>query len=328
MDDGEGPFRPAPGPAGGPAATAAADAGAGLRHVAFLYRDLSEYLAGLLPFVQEGLACCQPVLVAVPGDRAQAVRAALRAAGHELPVIDMTGTGRNPARITLALTTFAQRHPGRRIRVVTEAAWPERTAAETAEVMKHEALVGLAFTGVGAQILCPYDAGRLSGPLIDGACGLHPEIMEHGHYRPGGSYQTAHTTREARLPAPPPTARSIAYRTRLDGVRALASACARDAGLAPERCADLVLAVSEVAANTLCHTDGGGTVHVWATGQEVVCQVHDSGWITDPMAGRKRPPPESPGQGLWVVNHVCDLVELRSGPGGTTIQLHMRLPGH
>ena len=55
--------------------------------------------------------------------------------------------------------------------------------------------------------------------------------------------------------------------------------------------------------------------------------MHDGGWITDPLAGRKRPPPDSAGQGLWVVNHVSDLVEMRSGPAGTTTRLHFRLPG-
>jgi hypothetical protein len=67
-------------------------------------------------------------------------------------------------------------------------------------------------------------------------------------------------------------------------------------------------------------------MQIWATSQEVLCEVHDDGWISDPLAGRKRPPPDSPGQGLWVVNHLCDLVEMRSGPAGTTIRLHMLLP--
>jgi anti-sigma regulatory factor (Ser/Thr protein kinase) len=63
------------------------------------------------------------------------------------------------------------------------------------------------------------------------------------------------------------------------------------AGLPVERCADLVLAVSEVAANTLSHTRGGGTVHVWASGHDIICQVNDGGWISDPMAGGSGEPP-------------------------------------
>ena len=87
-----------------------------------------------------------------------------------------------------------------------------------------------------------------------------------------------------------------------------------------------MLAVSEVAANTLRHTRAGGMLHVWRTRDSLICQLDDQGRITDPLAGR-RPPSLSTlgGQGLWVVNQVCDLVELRSGPAGTSVRLHMRL---
>jgi len=30
---------------------------------------------------------------------------------------------------------------------------------------------------------------------------------------------------------------------------------------------------------------------------------------------------------LWLVNQVCDLVELRSGEDGTTVRMHMRRAG-
>ena len=228
------------GPAAAPRAPAGGDA---LSHLAFLYRQTGEYLERVLAFIADGLACSEPVFVALPGHCASQVRAAAGAAGWRLAVADMNELGRNPARITLALGAFASQHAGQRIRIVTEPLWPGRTDAETAEVMKHEARY------------------------------------------------------------------------------------AERAGLPADRRADLVLAVSEIAANTLAHTAAGGTVHIWASGPELICQVHDSGWITDPMAGRRRPAPDSPGQGLWVVNHVCDLVETRSGLAGTTTRLRFRLPG-
>jgi hypothetical protein len=68
-------------------------------------------------------------------------------------------------------------------------------------------------------------------------------------------------------------------------------------------------------------------VHIWHTSAEIVCQFHDSGHITDPLAGRFRHGPDDRGHGLWLVNQVCDLVELRSGEAGTTVRLHMRRPG-
>jgi anti-sigma regulatory factor (Ser/Thr protein kinase) len=97
--------------------------------------------------------------------------------------------------------------------------------------------------------------------------------------------------------------------------------------LSGDRTANLVLAASELAANTLRHTSGGGTLRVWHTRLEIVCQVEDEGWITDPLAGRRRRPAAEPGHGLWLVNQLCDLVELRSGPAGTTVRLHMLIAG-
>jgi len=64
-------------------------------------------------------------------------------------------------------------------------------------------------------------------------------------------------------------------------------------------------------------------MHIWHTGEEILCQIRDQGWITDPLAGRTRRPPDERGHGLWVVNQVCDLVEQRTGPAGTTIRMHM-----
>jgi anti-sigma regulatory factor (Ser/Thr protein kinase) len=120
--------------------------------------------------------------------------------------------------------------------------------------------------------------------------------------------------------------RRLGYRDDLRAVRDTVTGCAAHAGLAPGRTSDLVLAVSEVAANTLRHTQGPGTLQVWAADGEIICQVTDSGQITDPLAGRRRPAADSfMHGGLWVVNQICDLVELRSGPDGTTVRMHVRI---
>jgi hypothetical protein len=58
----------------------------------------------------------------------------------------------------------------------------------------------------------------------------------------------------------------------------------------------------------------------------VVCEIHDEGVITDPLAGQRRPPANaSGGHGLWIVYQVCDQVELTSDATGTTIRMHMAL---
>lgn len=93
----------------------------------------------------------------------------------------------------------------------------------------------------------------------------------------------------------------------------------------PQRAADLVVAAGELAANTLAHIPSSGTLRLWHTADELVCEFTDHGWIQDPLAGRLRPDDGRGGYGLWVVNQLCDLVETRTGPSGTTTRCHMSL---
>jgi anti-sigma regulatory factor (Ser/Thr protein kinase) len=129
------------------------------------------------------------------------------------------------------------------------------------------------------------------------------------------------------LPAPTSDARYHAYRSDLSQVRALVLKHAREAGLAEGKANDLVLAVSEVAANTLRHTGSSGTLAIWQDGTELICQVQDEGIITDPLVGQRKPGLDAAGgHGLWLVNQLCDRAELASGAGGTTVRMHMDLP--
>jgi anti-sigma regulatory factor (Ser/Thr protein kinase) len=120
---------------------------------------------------------------------------------------------------------------------------------------------------------------------------------------------------------------SYTYTTDLAAIRAVVHRYALEAGLSEARAIDLTLAVSEVAANTVKHAKSAGSLKIWYDAKEIVCQVHDEGVITDPMAGRRQPSLDAlGGHGLWIVNQVCDQVELQSDETGTTIRLHMNLP--
>lgn len=118
----------------------------------------------------------------------------------------------------------------------------------------------------------------------------------------------------------------ITYRYDLARVREFVRIQASKAGLSSYRTGDLVIAVSELAANTLRHTQGGGSLHIWLELGEVICEVHDDGHITDPLVGRVRPAAAAGhGHGIWVVRQLCDDVDIRSDSDGTTIQLRMRI---
>jgi anti-sigma regulatory factor (Ser/Thr protein kinase) len=109
-------------------------------------------------------------------------------------------------------------------------------------------------------------------------------------------------------------------------VRNFVASSAERAGLGPPRISDLVIAVSELAANTVRHAGGDGIVQIWRTEHEVICQVADRGQITDPRAWhRARSELTLGGKGLWLVNQLCDLVQARTSHAGTVARLHMRL---
>jgi anti-sigma regulatory factor (Ser/Thr protein kinase) len=128
------------------------------------------------------------------------------------------------------------------------------------------------------------------------------------------------------LSAPPAGAVVLRYDRNLTDVREFTAIQASRAGLSPDRVTDLVIAIAELAANTLAHTNGSGAVTFWATADEIIGQVQDQGYITDPLVGKVRPAPEAPGggRGLWLVHEVCDQVEIRTGQAGTTVRVHMR----
>ena len=298
----------------------------GLSHAAFFYRSQPEYVAAIVAFVQAGLAAGEPALVAVPGTKASVICDQLPAGPGEVVFTDMAELGRNPARITPEVRAFADKHPGQRVRFVGEPIWPGRSAAEICEAARHEALINLAFAQAPMTILCPYDASGLAGSVLADARRTHQE--------PAASGATGPTWRDNLPPGcdrplhpVPAEAEVLPYDTDLGPARRLVADHARRAGLGGERTVDLVLAVHEIAANTIRHTTGRGVLHVWPTPEEIVCQVDDQGEITDPLAGRVRHGPDDRGHGLWLVNQVCDLVELRTGPAGTTVRMHMRRAG-
>jgi anti-sigma regulatory factor (Ser/Thr protein kinase) len=116
------------------------------------------------------------------------------------------------------------------------------------------------------------------------------------------------------------------YTTNLSEVRALAEKQARMAGLPDDRVVDFVIAVSEVAGNTVRHAKSPGSIEIWSDSDEIVCEIRDEGVIEDPLAGRQPPPLDGDGgHGLWLVHQVCDRVDLRSDKNGTVIRMHMFL---
>jgi serine/threonine-protein kinase RsbW len=131
---------------------------------------------------------------------------------------------------------------------------------------------------------------------------------------------------DSRMPghATGPGTMHYAEATDLARVRRFVQSGARALGL-PERRAELLtLAVSELATNTLQHTDGGGQVRIGTDAGWLVCDVVDRGPLR--ILGRDMPAAGAVrGRGLAIVERICDEVTVAAEPAGTRVRLRMRL---
>jgi anti-sigma regulatory factor (Ser/Thr protein kinase) len=296
---------------------------ADFRHEALLYPGPSAFLDRVAPFVEDAVDRRQPIMVALEAGKLSALRDRLGDGAEKVIFADMGELGRNPARIIPAWREFVDAHEGRAIRGVGEPIWPERTGAELVECQCHEALLNAAFGGDGDfHLVCPYDTQGLHPSVIEEAERSHPIVSA----RDSATYRGAEAPQLGELltePAWPSAEHPVAEAT-LPGVRSLVATYAETAGLAAARVNDLVLAVHEVASNSVRHGGGTGTLRVWDDAEGVICEIRDPGRIAEPLAGRVRPKfAANGGWGLWLANQLCDLVQIRSLPQGSVVRLHM-----
>lgn len=305
----------------------------GPEHVAFCYEDDGQYLAEVRSFLQPAMEAEAPVLVAVPGGRLQILRDGLSGTDDLVVYEDLAVVGRNPGRIIPGvLLPFTEAHPGRKVWIIGEPLWPLRSPDAYPACVVHEALVNLVFADRDVVLLCAYDVRALHPKALRDAARTHPSLHEAMGRRLSRAYtDPAATAAGCSPPLRPPPRKAdridVVDERSLIPVRTLVGRHALDAGLPADTVEAVVLAVNELAANTIEHTGGPGRLSVWAEPHQLVCQIDDTGHITDPLAGRIPPPWDAEGgRGLLLIHELCDLVLIHTGPTGTTVRLHFQLP--
>lgn len=301
------------------------------RHGAAFYRGLADYTRTVGPFVVEGLAAGEPVLVVDLPDRIEALCGALGSRADEVRFLDMATLGRNPARIIPAWRRFVEEHPGRSVRGVGEPVWAGRRAAELEECRLHESLLNVAFDEVGTEfrLLCPYDASTLPGEVLADAARTHPVVGSTDDNPAYAGHAGALMEFERPLPEPPADAELIGFGTDdLAGLRSVVHRLCEMTSLAGDAVEDLVLATHELASNSVRHGGGEGVLRGWREPGALVLEVSDRGVIRDPLVGREEAAGLAEGgRGVWMANQLCDLVQVRSSEHGTSVRLHSWLAG-
>jgi anti-sigma regulatory factor (Ser/Thr protein kinase) len=303
------------------------------RHEALLYRSRGDFVAGTVPFIKEGLRAGEPVLVVESAEKIVLLQDALDDEAGRVLFADMSEIGANPARIIPAWREFVSRHggQGKRLRGIGEPIWNGRPADELVECQHHESLLNVAFDGGQAWwLLCPYDVDQLDESVIEEARRSHAYVTEGGEMHVSREFRgvvACGAPLDAPLAEPKTGVPTVRFdRDSLLGLRAEVTRYATAAGLNAARARELVSAVNEVATNSILHGGGQGTLRMWRDANNLVMEVRDGGLYDRPLADRERPGPRSTDpRGLWLVNNICDLVQIRTVVDGTLVRLRVKI---
>jgi anti-sigma regulatory factor (Ser/Thr protein kinase) len=299
-------------------------------HEAVFYAGDGQFVDRCQAIVEEGIERGEPVLVMVGSRKRELMRQALGERAGEVHFADMEVVGRNPARIIPAWSRFVADHAGggSGTRGIGEPIWAGRNTAELAECQLHESLINVAFAAADSfRLICPYDTSALPDDVIAEARRSHPVVSEEGEPEPCGDYcgdDEAAARFSEELAGPPPDAQELRVTSGgLREARSLVRQRAHEAGLGA-RADDFVLAVNEILSNSLNHAREDGLLRLWQEPDGLVCEVRDGGHILQPLIGREEPAVgQIGGHGIWLVNLVCDLVQVRSSAEGSTVRMKM-----
>ena len=127
---------------------------------------------------------------------------------------------------------------------------------------------------------------------------------------------------------PPPQALSLSYSHAEDlyQLRQTVAGYAQQAGMTEPRLGHLLVAVSELATNTIRYTPGPGLLTVWHTSEHLFLQVSDEGKLPPVAAGSMHPfpPPNAAGGfGLALVGQFSDQMLIEASPA--VIRLRFQL---
>lgn len=290
---------------------------AGFQHEAFVYSDDEEFVRLSAPFVRDGLATDAAIVAVLPPDRIAMLREHLEDSAAQVRFIDMTTSGRNPARLIPLWRDVVRQSGNRPVYGLSECVYSGRTTAEYDEALLHEGLTDIAFAAdTGFRLCCPFAA----------TAGIDPTPQHSGTGHSGAEALAEKTFRTPLNDVPDRAERWEFGLADLGDVRQWVNGQASSHGVSRDRMDDLGLALHEVCTNSIRFGGGRGRLSVWIENGSLVCDVADHGRIDDLLVGRVMPPLDGlGGRGVWLANQLCDLAQLRSGDGFTQVRLHTRL---
>ena len=300
---------------------------AGAWHEAVAFDDPVDLAVRIAPRITAATALGDPVLAVLAPEERGTLRAVLGNTADGVRFLDPADVHSVPpftVAVEWARTNRRISEPGGRALVVGQhleqlpGCGPEYWA-------RLDIALDVATADLPVTVLCPFRAAAPQS-LVQRT---HPHVHTREGVTGGEGYRPPHVAVVDFPPPPPPDlGRPLAHRpfdvTTLTEVRGTVTTTAAAAGLAPEDVADLVLAVNELASNSIEHGPGAGVLRIWDHDGAVVAEVFDGGHVDMPFAGLSAPPPEGErGRGLWLASELCDVLQVWSDGKGTVVRLRM-----
>jgi anti-sigma regulatory factor (Ser/Thr protein kinase) len=299
-----------------------------LEHDALLFGSDDALVDALVPWLREGLDNGESAVLATTPPHTDRFRDVLGTDEASVSFIPADDVYVQPAQTIAAWRRVLADAAANRVvrtRIVGEIPFGANHDEQTAWT-RYESALNAVFERSSAWIVCPYDERQLPTDVIDQAWRTHPTIW-HPTRRPSDRYELP--DRLLREIAEPPRAVTgppsleLAIDGHLSDLRESVRAAGREAYLRRARVEELVLAVTELAGNTVRHGGGGGRLALWITEEGVVCEVRDrGGGVNDPLAGFLPPEPgASDGMGLWIARQLSDSFAIAVDDEGTTVRI-------
>ncbi|MEV3927252.1 sensor histidine kinase [Actinomadura coerulea] len=302
--------------------------GSAFVHQGCVYSSDDDFLRMAVPFIDEGLRREEPVLVTTTPVNLGLVQTALGRHARNVDYAESAFFGRRPPQRVAAFTGYRHRHPGAaRVRILAEPVWAGRSARQVEAWECMDSALNAVLAGTGIHMVCPYDARTLEPEIVGNALRTHPHMVDGTDVAasPGYTEPVAFVRdRAAPLIARPGDAVTVPFTGDLARMRHTVVLETALLGLGGERLMIFAAAVGEL----LTGVSGAGgrrpSIALWGRPGEVVCDVDLPATAPlDPFIGLHPPTLNPrPGDGIWLARQICDHLDVRSGPGGTTIRLH------
>jgi hypothetical protein len=303
-------------------------------HQASIYSSDEQFLAMAVPFVKDGLARAEPVLVTTTSANLALLWEAVGPDWQQFDHAESAYFGRRTAQRVAAFDRYWKRRSSGgdgHVRILAEPVWPGRSDGEITAWTRMESTLNVVLSTTNIWMICPYDTRLTPAAVVTDAQRTHPTRMDGHTTLPCPQFVDPATfTRAcdaAPLPGPPPHTAQHGPGRDLAGMRRFVAVQAGTLGLASERVQMLVAAANEAAAYLLNHGSGGVVTRIWTRAGTLVCDLRQpAGNLADPFLGF-RPPGSQPADddGLWLARQLCDTVKAHTDDNG--VALRLQVPG-